>query len=216
VLSDADLDEVDLVPSRAVRWVIETSTDTDVIAAAAGMVSEVEGPVKIDVPRRLADRLESGFIACFDPHRKILPLAQGGAVACLKAMSHLCVEQDLDTTFYIYTNGDIWFKHGFQFWHMTPDDQAFLVVSSAVDESPDNLDITRLPLSDLMWMAHMFTYRLQKGRDDPEFDAVVVKFIGTCLDSEPPARLVADCVLLGGMLLGLPIDRQHLTRVDKR
>jgi hypothetical protein len=180
------------------------------------MVSEVEWPAKINVPRRLVDRVESGFIACFDPHRKILPLTQGGAVACLKAMSRLCVEQDLVIPFYIYTDGVIRFKRDFLFWHMTPCDPAILVVSSAVDESPDNLDITRLPLSDLMWMAHMFIHRLHKGRDYPEFDAVVVKFIGICLDSEPPARLAADCVLLAGMLLGLPVDRQHLTRLDKR
>jgi Family of unknown function (DUF6535) len=214
VLSDADLAQVDLVPSRAVRWVIETSTDTDVIAAAAGMVSEVEWPAKIDVPRRLVDRVESGFFACFDPHRKILPLAQGGAVACLKAISRLCVEQDLVIPFDIYTKGDIWFKR--EDWYMTPDDPAFLVVCSAANHLPDDLDITHLPLSDLMWMAHMFTYRLRIDNDDPEFDPFVVKFIGNCLDSEPPTRLAADCVLLAGMLLGLPIDRQHLTRLDKR
>jgi Family of unknown function (DUF6535) len=216
VLSDADLAQVYLVPSRAVRWVIETSTDMDVIAAAAGMASEVEWPVKIDVPGRLVHRVESGFIACFDPHQKILPLAQGGALACLKAISCLCVEQNLVILFDIYTYGDVNFERDFQNWHMTPDDPAFLAVHSAVDEFPDNLDITRLPLSDLMWMAHMFTYRLHVDDDGPGFDAVVLKFIGTCLDSEPPAHLVADCLLLGGMLLGLPIDRQDLTRLDKR
>jgi Family of unknown function (DUF6535) len=216
VLSDAELAHVDLVPSRAVRWVIETSTDTDVIAAAAGMVSEVEWPANNNVPWMLMDRLKSGFYACFDPHRKILPLAQGGAVACLKAMSRLCVKQDLVNLFYIFANGDIRFKHDFQEWHMVQDDPAFLVVYSAANQLPDDLDITRLPLSELMWMAHMFIHRLHTGRHDPEFDAVVVKFIGTCIDSEPPALLAADCVLLSGMLLGLPIDRQHLMRLDKR
>jgi hypothetical protein len=62
----------------------------------------------------------------------------------------------------------------------------------------------------------MFTYRLHKGNTDLVFDASVIKFIGICLDSEPPARLATDCVLLAGMLLGLPIDRRFLARLDKR
>jgi Family of unknown function (DUF6535) len=216
VLSNADLVQADAVPSSAVQWVIETSTDTDIIAAAAGMVSEIEWPVKIDATGMLMDRLNSGFFACFDPKRQILPLAQAGAVACLKAMCRLSIEQDLAYPFYIYGNGNVEFDEDSECWHVVSDDQAFLVLSSAVGKSPDSLDITMLPLSDRMWMAHMFMYRLHQANHDSKFNTFVVKFVGICLDSKPPTRLVADCVLLAGMLLGLPIDRQHLTRLDKR
>jgi hypothetical protein len=65
-------------------------------------------------------------------------------------------------------------------------------------------------------MAHMFTYRLHTGINAPEFNAFVVKFCGICLDSQPPARLAAHCVVLAGMLLGLSIDQHHLARLDKR
>jgi Family of unknown function (DUF6535) len=217
VVSNAYLAQVDAIPSRAVQWVIETSTDTDIIAAAAGMVSEIEWPVELNVTEMLMDRLRSSFFACFDHKRQILPLSQAGAVECLKAMCRLYVEHGLDNPVYIFTDGDVRFGDDFEYWHMDPDDQAYIVVSSALyDEYPDNLDITLLPLSDRMWVAHMFTHRVHKGDDNPEFDTFVVKFISICLDSKPPERLVVDCLLLAGMLLGLPIDQQHLERLDKR
>ena len=65
-------------------------------------------------------------------------------------------------------------------------------------------------------MAHMFTYRLHRGDNNPQFVTFLIDFIDTCLDLKSPTRLVADCVLLTGMLLGLQIDRQDLARLDKR
>jgi hypothetical protein len=41
---------------------IEASTDTDIIATAAGMVSEIEWPVKIDVTDMLMDRVEKQLL----------------------------------------------------------------------------------------------------------------------------------------------------------
>ena len=93
-------------------------------------------------------------------------------------------------------------------------DQAYLAIYYAL-KKPKTLDLTSLPLSDRMWMAHMFTYHLHKDGNDPECVSFVVDFIGICLDLKSPARLVADCVLLAGLLLGVQIGRRHLARLDK-
>ena len=66
-----------------------------------------------------------------------------------------------------------------------------------------------------MWMAHMFTYCLDKGDSDPVFDTLLIDFIDTSLDSKSPTRLVADCFLLSGMLLDLQIDRRHLPNLTR-
>ena len=201
------------VQSRAVQWIIETSTDIDNISAAAGMVPEIEWLAAEGVIDML-DRLKSHFHACFDHAQHILPLAQARAVACLKAIRHCSVESGQGNPLMVIPHGTIHFKNEPNLFKMAPD-QAYLVVHCAV-EYPVELNMKLLPLSDRMWMAHMFTYRLHRGDNNPNFVTFLIDFIDTCLDPKSPARLVADCVLLAGMLLGLKIERQHLISLNKR
>ena len=88
---------------------------------------------------------------------------------------------------------------------------------SCVDGLPVKLDITSLTPSDRIWMAHMFTYRLHKRGHDPEFESTVTDFINSCLtDPTSPGRLVADCLISAGVLIGLSVDGRQLARLDKR
>ena len=203
------------IQSCAVRWIIEISTDMDNIAAAAGMVPEIEWTAAEGVTEML-DRLENHFYACFDPTRHILPLAQARAVACLKAIYHCSVEQSLDVPFYVFLSGEVYFSNDRRSFYVASDPN-YLVICCM--EGPlAKLKMKSLSLSERMWMAHMFTYRLYRGDNDSDFVTFLVDFIDTCLDpgSKPPARLVADCWLLAGMRVGLQIDRRDLARLDKR
>jgi hypothetical protein len=85
-------------------------------------------------------------------------------------------------------------------------------------DDPSELAITSLALSDRMWLAHMFAYRLHGGTISSKVSTFVVEFICNCLDQDipPPRRLVADCLLLAGLLMGLQVDRRQLARIDKR
>ena len=94
----------------AVQWIIETSTDIGNIAAAAGMVPEMEWTAAEGVTDML-DRLENHFYACFDLTDHILPLAQARAVACLKAIRHCSVERGQSDIFYFTRRGTIQFKN---------------------------------------------------------------------------------------------------------
>ena len=203
-----------IIQSRTVQWIIETSTDMDNIAAAAGMVPEVEWPTAEGVTGML-DRLKSHFDACFDPTQHILPLAQAQAMACLKAIKHCSVEQSRGLPFKVLRPGYIYFENDHQLFNMAPD-QSYLVIH-CMEEHPDELNMELLSLSDRIWMAHMFTYRLHRGDNTPKFVTFLIDiFIGTCLDPKSPTRLAADCVLFAGMLLDLQIDRRHLATLDKR
>ena len=194
------------IQAGAVQWIIETSTDMDNIAAAAGMVLEIEWTAGV-----MLERLMSHIYACFDPTLHILPHAQARAVACIKAICHCSVEGN---PFTLYPDGNIYIKNEHHLFNMTPD-QPYLVVRCAV-AGPVELDMKLLSLSDRVWMAHKVTYSLHRGNDNPKFVTFLIDFIDTCLDPKCPTRLAADCVLLAGMLLGLQVDRRYLARLDKR
>ena len=205
------------VQSSAIQWILEISTDMDNIAAAAGMLPETEWPAE-DNAVVVFTRLKSHFLACFDSTRQILPLAQARATTCLKAMCRFDAEQDMKNLLFFSSDGYVTSHSDPSFAYYMIPEQGFLAVSWAVAGYTANakLDMASVPLYNRMWMARMFTYRLYNGDNDPGFVDSVIGFIGICLDSKAPTRLVADCVLLAGMLLGGKINRRHLARLDKR
>jgi hypothetical protein len=221
-----ELAEVYAVQSDAVQWILETSTDIDIITgAAASMVPDIKWPAAVDVTGVLG-RLQSHFYACLDPIQQILPIAQARAVACLKAMCHFYVERNMSRPFMLHENDFFVFYHG-GFYKMLQNKDIFDIFCAAQYLHPSIFfnyhtylplsgHIASLSLSDRMWMARMFTYRLKEDKYEPDLVSFVIVFINICLDTQSPARLVADCLLLAGMLTGLQLDRRHLARLDKR
>ena len=201
----------ELAEVHAIQWILETSTEPDIIAAAVKMVPEVGWPNEVDVTGML-ERLKSCFYASFDPTQQLLPLTQSWAFACLKAISHLCIELDQSNTFSFQDGGLFSWENNCIY--QIPHDPCLLAVSCVVN-GPNTLDIASLPLSDCMWMARMLTYRLQRRRTLSETLVIDVVKHGL-IDSISPPRLVADCLLLVGLMIGLPVDGRWLTRLDKR
>ena len=205
------------IVNHSIQWILETSTDADIITAAVGMVPEVEWPEQSDISD-LMERLNNHLYACFDSTRQLpsLSTTQARVVACLKAICHLCVEQGVRWPFYIDDSGIFSYEHNSTY--EIPRLNQGLFIAACAQGTAIKLDIESLSPTDRMWMAHMFTYGLHKKRYDPQFDTFVIDFIErVCLlDSTPAPRLVADCLLSAGQLLGLQIDRQHLVRRDKR
>ena len=193
------------------QWILDTCTDTDTITAAVSMVPEIEWPDDHDVASILV-RLNSHLFACFDSVRQLLPLTEARAVACLKAITHLWFERGLRGSLRIYSDA-IWFDGHF---YSISDHHNMLIVFNCVEGLPD-WDIASYSTSDRMWTAHMLTYHLLERNCSPQFDSFAVDFIGCCLSgSTSPSRLVADCLLSAGLLIGLQVDRRHLARLDKR
>ena len=194
----------------AIQWIIETCTDTEIMTAAVMMVPEVEWPEKCDMTVML-DRLKGHFRTCFDPTLHLAPPTQQRAEACLKAISHVTRATGPSVPFRyhgVYVDDQ---------WYNIPRDQGFLLVRYALGIRSE-LDIASLPPSERMWLAYMFTNSLQEGMDDVQFLNSVTQFIHKCLhDPRTPApRLVADCLLLSGLMIGLLPKRRHLAKIDKR
>ena len=118
--------------SSAIQWILETSTDN--IAAAAGMLPEIEWPAEnnVVVVFESTYRLKSHFRACFDLVQQILPLAQARATVCLRAMYRFDVEQDVKNLFYFRLDGNIVSHRDPSFSYYMIPDQGFLAVSCAV------------------------------------------------------------------------------------
>ena len=199
---------------RSIQWVLETSTDIDIVTSAVEMVPEVEWPGQDDI-NGVVDRLKSLLYSCFDSTRQVLPLTQSRASACLKAIYHLCFERKLARKPFRIYDGGIWSIEHTGVYPI-PHDQEFLIISYAVDEIHE-VDINFLSSSDRMWMAHVFTYRLHRGHSNRKLDTRVIDFISICLlDSTSPRRLIADSLLLANLLIGLRTEHQYLSRLDKR
>ena len=104
-------------------------------------------------------RLRGQLYACFDSTRHTLSLAQARA-APLRL----------------------------EFRFRMPIDHDFLVLYCATNR-PLNLDITSLSSSDRMWLAHVYTSRLNNGEDQRYLVSFVIDIIRDCLGPQSPSRL---------------------------
>jgi Family of unknown function (DUF6535) len=214
-LSDVE-SHVDLVQIHSIQWILEISTDTDIIADAVKMIPDIEWPDEYDSITTMLDRLTSHLHSCFDSARQITPLTQERAIACLKALFHFWFERDMSYSITI-SYDTIEFMNDDGPYRMIRDQDFLLIFSAVRSDEPSELHIGSLSSSDRMWLAHMLTYQLHAGDKNTIFLTFVIRFVDVCLqDPKSPPRLVADCLVLTGMMMGLPIDRSHLARLDKR
>lgn len=193
------------IEARSVQWILDASTDTDTITSAVRMVPEIEWPENYDATG-VVDRLKSHFYSCYDSPRQLPWHLNERALACLKAIHHL-----EDKSLRIEKE-DI-YSEDHDCVYRLPRDR-FGVLSCVAGE---RIQIKSLSSSDRMWLAHMFILSLHNKVYKEEFDGFVIDFIDDCLlHLTSPRRLVADCLLLTGQLIGLPITRRNLERLDKR
>jgi hypothetical protein len=131
----------------------------------------------------------------------------------LKAIFHLYAERDMWGPFNLRAH-DLLYSD--RHLHAMPDEQDFYLISSVV-ERPYDMDMTSLPFADCLWMAHILTYRLHNGDQNANIRRFVHDFISKCLhDPKTPSRLVADCLVLAALMVGLRPRRRYLAKVDKR
>jgi Family of unknown function (DUF6535) len=210
----ASLEEIALEPfaARSIQWILETSTDMVIITTAVEMVPEVEWPDGHDVTFVL-DQLTRQLYATVDSPWQLTSHTRERMQTCLKAIFHLYVARDLWGPVNI-SNNDL--RYNDRHLRAMPDDQDFQLIS-CVTERPYVLDITSLTFSNRMWMAHILTYHLHHGDRHPRILSFVNGFIDKCLhDPKSPSRLVADCLVLAGLMIGIRAHRRFLAGIDKR
>ncbi|KAG1887593.1 hypothetical protein F4604DRAFT_1950823 [Suillus subluteus] len=215
----------------SIKWLLETSTDPEVVLAAASLVPQVEWPLDLDVSDML-NQLHGIFRSCIDIHEKIVPSLEEKASACVMALSHLyygCVLQE-----YPY--------HGEFFGRARRDSDMFLqmILTLAGRRTADltvlattmNFRVSadrgsefrwttfwldECPDSVLEWMSHSLPYHFVTGRVNEDVEEFAIEVISKLLSSpfSPSNQIIANCTLLACVLVGVQFDKKVIIQVDK-
>jgi hypothetical protein len=211
----------------AVKWLLDTSTDPEVIIAAAGLVPEIEWPLHLDISYILY-QLRDTFMTCFDVQGQLVSRSKEGATICAAALNHMYCE-NLP-------------RLGLRgLYNTKPDRRMFERSWKSIETLDGNLSATsvlglgrwilgdhdvtkllsRLERRDsdipLVWLSHILPYcMLIEKNHAPELASLGTYVIDTLLSSAPSDRIIANCALLACQILGYTFEWKVVARTDKR
>ncbi|KAH7918114.1 hypothetical protein BV22DRAFT_917404 [Leucogyrophana mollusca] len=208
----------------SVKWLLETSTDPDVIAVAARNALEVEWPAELDLSAAIA-QLRNIFEGCFVfmNDLKTWELAPSGrerAIACAKALVYLDCEQSstgwwgADDLFHIQTSSR--FHVMFEVLRSENEEcdctsRVFFIQRFIMGDSHSYLT-PRVSLSGLQggWWFHLLPHLLSSPWCPDRLKSEAAKHIAKQLSPTnlPSPSILADCLLGAAILVGVPIDRE--------
>ena len=214
-----DLMPADPVQAQAVQWILETSTDPDVITSAAKVIPEVEWPYQYDITGALANRLERHFEACFDPTGRLLSSAQTRAQVFIDAIAQFGFKagparilHPSDPSFTLRRD----YRRLYERLQYNSPLMGWFFKMYAGRDAPD-MDFTSLTPMDRTWVAHMCSYGLCHGNYSWKWEAFMITFVGRCFeDQHSPPRVLADCLVSMILMAGRQVDPRELAKLDKR
>ncbi|KAG1746107.1 hypothetical protein EDB19DRAFT_1905983 [Suillus lakei] len=207
-----------------IRWIIESSSDPEIITTAASFVPEVEWPPELEISTPLLQLFDT-FLSCFENthHEQLMlvPPRRERAIACGKAFLHLYMERKSflnseESPFPVADReGDIrkliWVHH-------SDHEISFIcyLVFEVVLDSPTCLHQPNIPDTFLCWMSHPLLHRLNDSRyssfwRDRALDAIERILV----DPLPPKNVLANCFMASSMLLGKFTEREAILKVTK-
>ncbi|KAH7921772.1 hypothetical protein BV22DRAFT_1095901 [Leucogyrophana mollusca] len=208
----------------AIVWLIETSTDPEVIATAARMVPDVEWPVELDIlPAylQLCDAFMGCFVSIADTSGgwQLAPLGQERALACGKALVHLYCNRSY-LKFKPYWRGGFWHPRLFHLFACLRRncydrstaficDIGVLLFSGRHDRFPQVPDTCRT------WVSHLLPPLLSVLAGDEVRQMAVEATIGLVTRPFPPRKILADCLLSAAIVMGIDVDKRELVKFDK-
>lgn len=214
--------------ARCITWMMEASTDRDVAMSAMRMVPEVEWHAGVDtVPSLL--HLYDTVNACLDltgNRPSLIPTMRNKAYAATKAFVHLfiqrcCVNKEEVPILALRT------KHRSFGSHLGLYDNdlksLLLMMDHIIQGFKDILwSEQHFSQSHTAWMCHILVYHLWENKNgDPRRNHLpegLYQLLEQTLSCEPPPAqpVVADCLLILSLTIGLPLDAKDLWMVDKR
>lgn len=207
-----------------IRWIIESSSDPDIITTAASFVPEVEWPPELEISPLLLQLFDT-FIGCFEnTHHKqliLVPPRRERAIACGKAFLHLFMERKSflnseDFPFPVAVCEEdirklIWV-------HQSDHEISFIcyLIHEVVLDSPTRLDQPNIPDIFLCWMSHPLLHRLNDSRYSSFWHERALDAIARILVNPlPPKNVLANCFIAGRMLLGEITGQNAILKVAK-
>lgn len=209
-----------------IRWIIESSSDPDIITTAASFVPEVGWPPELDISTLLLQLFDT-FLGCFENthHEQLMlvPPRRERAIACGKAFLHLYIERKSflnseDSPFQVAVCEKdirklIWVHHSDQEIAFI----CYLVFEVVLDgDSPARLSQPNIPDAFLCWMTHPLLHRLNDPRYSSFWHERALDAITRILVNPlPPKSVLANCFIAGRMLLGQFTARDAILEVVK-
>ncbi|KAH7911654.1 hypothetical protein BJ138DRAFT_892429 [Hygrophoropsis aurantiaca] len=213
----------------AIRWLLDISTDQEVLLTAAQVVPDIEWPVEVDVLEIYA-QVGNAFKGCFVPvpggtGLALAPFAHDRAFVFGKALLHLfcnrlCLSKaqdeiplgDRDFNLSLLNSFECLAKFG-------KDNSTSLIRAMASMLFGGNLfhqgGFSRVPQSDLTWILRLLPHLLAHPDCSIEVQRLAVSEIVELLRFPTPhQQTLADCSLSVAIMLGVPVDRKYMVRVD--
>ncbi|KAG2056253.1 hypothetical protein BDR06DRAFT_298612 [Suillus hirtellus] len=209
----------------SIKWLLETSTDLEVVLATAKLVPQVEWPLDLDISDML-HQLSDIFTSCVDVQGNIVPSLEEKASACTTALTHLYYGRVLQAhpdcgNFITRERGDVdVFWEIFRGGICTTDRTVLhttinLCRSQNVPWAPFLSE--DCPDSVLERLSHLLPYHFVTGRANTDIEDLAITVISKLLfsPSPPSTQIIANCTLLACVMVGTQIDKNDIVRIDK-
>lgn len=209
-----------------IRWIIESSSDPDIITTAASFVPEVEWPPELDISTLLLQLFDT-FLRCFENNYleqlMLVPPRRERAIACGKAFLHLYIERKSflnseDSPFPVSVcekdiHKLIWVHHSDQEISFI----CYLIFEVVLGrDSPTRLYQPNIPDTFLCWMSHPLLHRLNDSRYSSFWHERALDAIARILVNPlPPRNVLANYFMASRMLLGQFTERDAILKVTK-
>lgn len=212
--------------AACICWILETSTDPDVISTAVRWIPAVEWHDGIAVEPSLPLLCDTAYS---DPSSDIVSTPHE-EFAPLKAIMHLATQRPR------VSQGGMDWRCGQRLYEAFPrnrhvsikrrlaDVEAILLLGALGYRTPGNVELSdhafrimldSLSPSFLAWMCHNLVYLVVRSYPDsiPERISDILKH---CLSRDVPHAVKLDCALIIAVSLGMPLHCRDLSVMDKR
>ena len=215
-----------VLDSNCIAWMFEISMDADVMMAIMRFIPEVVWHAEIRTTP--LERLYDTVLECFDRssgHPVVIPKLKNKAYLSAKALLHLaiqrkCIGDESDKAVFRSISN----RHpimGSKHYEGESDLESTLGIVDRVfgDFEPMYWQNFAFTIPHHAWMGHILLYRawdvLKKGEPLPD-DIKEFVLYSLRLEPPPPTPIVADCLLIIGLVLGIKLHIDDLLVVDKR
>jgi len=215
-----------VLDSHCIAWMFSMSMDPDVIMAIMKFIPDIVWHAEIRTTP--LERLYDTVLECFDRstgHRVVIPRLRNKAYLSAKALLHLAIQRKCighesdEAVFRSISSRQI--IMGSEHYEGDTDLESTLGIIDRVfgDFEPMHWQKFSLTVPHHAWMGHILLYRawdvLRNTYPLPD-DIREFVFYSLRLEPPPPAPIVADCLFIIGLVLGIKLDVDDLSVVDKR
>ena len=213
----------DKLDARCISRMFVMSTDADVITSIMDFIPDIiwHGEIK-NIPLR---RIYGILMDCFDfsgPSPVVTPKSRNVAYLSARAFVHIALQRRCITEYEEHKQ-DSWKTLCGQHLRLSDTDYGadsdleavlFMVDMTLGCDVSFPWELIEMTSPHHAWMSHVFLYH---AWHEEELTEVVMDFVEHSMSFKPPSDIViADCLFIIGLMIGIPIHVRDLTVRDKR